>query len=131
MSKQTRSPASVDRSAAADNSPEAINAGAVKALTAMAHEGRLRLLRSLVQAGPEGLLAGELARTAGVGATTASAQLLVLSNAELVTSQRDGRQVIYRANYSSLEGLMGYLLEDCCGGRAEICTPLARRLTTS
>jgi len=127
MSKQANS---VVQPGSVSGPEDSVNAGAVKALTAMAHEGRLRLLRILVQAGPEGLLAGELARKVEVAATTASAQLLVLSNAGLVTSQRDGRRVIYRVDYSSLEGLMGYLLEDCCGGRAEICKPLARRLAT-
>jgi len=106
----------------------AASSDAVRALTAMAHEGRLGLLRLLVQTGPEGMPAGELARIANVGATTASAQLLVLSNARLVTSQRSGRTVIYRANYSSLENLLGYLLEDCCGGRTEVCAPIAKRL---
>ena len=101
---------------------------AVKLLTAIAHKGRLSLMRLLVQAGPTGVVAGELARAAGVGATTASAQLQVLGHANLVTSQRDGRQMIYRANYSALEGLLGYLLEDCCCRRPEICKPIAQRL---
>lgn len=101
---------------------------AVKRLTAIAHEGRLSLMRLLVQAGPEGELAGNLARKAGVGATTASAQLQVLANADLVSAERRGRQVVYRADYATLEGVLGFLLEDCCGGRSEICAPLARRL---
>lgn len=101
---------------------------AVKKLSALAHVGRLGLLRLLIQAGPEGLAAGELARLAGVGPTTASAQLLVLSNTGLVQSRRSGRQIIYVARYSAMEGLLGFLLQDCCCGREEICSPLAARL---
>lgn len=100
----------------------------VQKLSAIAHEGRLSLLRALIQAGPKGKAAGALASAGNIGATTASAQLLVLANAGLVQSTRQGRQVIYHANYSALEGLLGFLLEDCCCGRSEICAPVAVRL---
>ena len=103
-------------------------ADSVQKLSAIAHEGRLSLLRLLIQRGPDGESAGALAKAGQLGATTASAQLLVLANAGLVQSRRRGRQVIYNANYESLEGLLGFLLEDCCCGRTEICAPVARRL---
>ncbi|MFK8050513.1 MAG: ArsR/SmtB family transcription factor, partial [Halioglobus sp.] len=66
---------------------------AIKILSAVAHDGRLTLIRHLIQAGPEGVSAGDLARFAKIGPTTASAQLLVLANAGLVRSERSGRQV--------------------------------------
>jgi len=94
---------------------------AVKTLSAMAHEGRLELIRLLIQAGDAGLGSGELARKAKVGATTASAQLLVLSNAGLVRSERSGRRITYFADYQALGSLMAFLLHDCCANRKEIC----------
>ena len=97
---------------------------AIKSLAALAHDGRLTLMRHLIQAGPAGVGAGDLATYANVGATTASAQLLVLTNAGLILSRRDGRRVTYFANYARLRGVMGFLLEDCCAGRPEICAGL-------
>ena len=97
---------------------------AVDTLSALAHEGRLTLVRSLIQAGPDGINAGELATQAGIGPTTASAQLLVLKNAGLVQSERRGRQIIYSANYNKMTGLLGFLMEDCCCSHPQICQPL-------
>lgn len=102
---------------------------AVKMLSAIAHEGRLTLIRRLIQAGPEGLLAGDLARMAKIGATTASAQLLVLTNAGLATSERRGRQVVYSACYDRIRDLMGFLMLDCCARRPDICLPVARAVS--
>ncbi len=99
---------------------------AIKSLSAMAHDGRLKLLRKLIQAGPDGLLAGDLARFAGIGATTASAQLLVLTNADLIYSERSGREVRYFAAYDQMRGLLSFLMMDCCGNRSEICEPVAK-----
>ena len=99
---------------------------AVKSLSAMAHDGRLKLLRRLIQAGPDGLPAGELARHAEIGATTASAQLLVLTNAGLVYSERNGREVRYFAAYDQMRGLLSFLLVDCCAKRSEICDPVVK-----
>lgn len=101
---------------------------AVNALGALAHESRLALVRTLIQAGPEGVAAGALARSADLAATTASAQLLVLKNAGLVASRRRGRAVIYTANYSTMSQLLAYLMQNCCGGCAEICAPLEEAL---
>jgi len=99
---------------------------AVKSLSAMAHDGRLGLLRQLIQAGPKGLGAGELARSAGIGASTASAQLLVLTNAGLIAPDRRGREVVYTARFDRLRDLMGFLMVDCCAKRADICLPVAK-----
>ena len=98
---------------------------AVKILAALAHEGRLSLIRRLIQAGPEGINAGDLAKHAKIGATTASAQLLVLTNAGLVTSKRSGRQVRYFAKYEMMRDLLSFLMLDCCAKRADICEPIA------
>ncbi len=103
---------------------------AVKVLAALAHEGRLDLVRVLIQAGPEGLPAVELARQAGTNNSTMSAQLLVLANAGLVESQRRGRFIIYSAKYSAMQSLLGYLLQDCCCGSSAICTPLLESLAS-
>lgn len=101
---------------------------AVDTLGALAHEGRLSLVRLLIQAGAIGISAGDLAAKAGIGPTTASAQLLVLRNAGLVQSQRKGRQIIYFASYMKMAALLGFLMEDCCCSRPEICQPLKEAL---
>jgi len=89
---------------------------AANALSALAHPGRLEVFRLLVRAGPEGLAAGEIAR---------SANLNILAGAGLVRSRRDGRSIIYAAGYDRMRELLAFLVEDCCGGNAEICAPLA------
>ena len=98
---------------------------AVKRLSALAQESRLEVFRLLVKAGPEGLAAGDIARKLGSHANTLSAQLLVLSNAQLVQARRDGRSIIYSVNFGSMSDLLVFLTEDCCAGRAEVCGPLA------
>ena len=79
----------------------------------------------LVQAGPQGLAAGEIARTTGSLANTLSANLNVLAGAGLVASRRAGRSIIYVAGYERMRELLAFLMEDCCGGAPEICAPLA------
>ena len=97
---------------------------AVASLAALAHEGRLAAFRLLVQAGGEGLAAGELARRLDMLPNTLSANLNILSVAGLVSSQRHGRSIVYSANYERMRGLIAFLMEDCCSGSAEICGPL-------
>ncbi|MGZ6020870.1 MAG: ArsR/SmtB family transcription factor [Phenylobacterium sp.] len=98
---------------------------AVGALSALAHPGRLEVFRLLVQAGPEGMAAGDIARATGSLANTLSTNLGILAGAGLVASRRDGRSIIYTAAYGQMRELLAFLMEDCCGGRAEICAPLA------
>jgi DNA-binding transcriptional ArsR family regulator len=98
---------------------------AVKRLSALAQDGRLEVFRLLVKAGPEGMAAGAIARKLQTPANTMSAQLLVLSNAGLIRARRSGRSIIYAVDYAAMSGLLVFLTEDCCGGRAEICAPLA------
>lgn len=100
---------------------------AVSALSALAHEGRLGVFRLLVQAGPNGLPAGEIARRLGILPNTLSASLNILSQAGLVASRREGRSIIYTAEYAAMRGLLAFLMEDCCAGAPEICAPLAAK----
>ena len=98
---------------------------AVKRLSALAQDSRLAVFRLLIKAGPEGLAAGEIARTLEITPNTLSAQLTVLANAGLVAGRRDGRSIIYAADYAGMSQLLVFLMEDCCQGRPEVCAPLA------
>ncbi len=97
---------------------------AAEVLSALAQENRLKLFRLLVQRGDEGMAAGEIARRLDVPHNTLSAQLAILSRAGLVTSERQGRSIIYGADYGGVRKLLAYLLEDCCQGRPAACAPL-------
>lgn len=98
---------------------------AVDGLSALAHAGRLAVFRLLVKAGPEGLAAGDIARKLKIAANTLSAQLLIIANARLIHARREGRSIIYAADFDKVSRLLLFLTEDCCGGRPEICAPLA------
>ena len=98
---------------------------AVKRLAALAQDARLEVFRLLVEAGPGGLAAGEIARRLETAPNTLSAQLLVLSNAGLIRARREGRSIIYSVDFTATSELLIFLTEDCCGGRSEICAPLA------
>lgn len=89
---------------------------AVTALGALAQEHRLALYRLLVQAGPEGLAAGAIAEALGVPNSSLSFHLAQLKHAGLVRQERRGRSLIYSADYEAMNGLVGYLMENCCGG---------------
>ncbi len=97
---------------------------AVESLSALAHEGRLKVFRMLVKAGPDGLAAGEIARRLGTPPNTLSANLTLLAHAGLAQSRRDGRSIIYSARFDRMGELMAFLAEDCCGGAAEVCAPV-------
>ncbi len=88
----------------------------VRALGALAQEHRLALFRLLVQAGPEGLAAGAIAEALGVPASSLSFHLAQLTNAGLIAQRRDGRSLIYTADYGAMTALLGFLMENCCGG---------------
>jgi DNA-binding transcriptional ArsR family regulator len=98
---------------------------AVAALGALAHPGRLDVFRRLVRAGAEGLAAGEIARITQSLPNTLSANLSILAGAGLIASRREGRSIIYTARYDRMTELLAFLVEDCCGGKAEVCAPLA------
>ena len=88
----------------------------IRSLVALAQESRLRVFRTLVVAGPLGLTPGALSEELGVAATTLSFHLKELTNAGLVSQQRDGRNLIYRAGYDRMNAVLAYLTAHCCQG---------------
>jgi DNA-binding transcriptional ArsR family regulator len=94
----------------------------IDALAALAQEARLRIFRALVVAGPGGLTPGLLADQLNVAATTLSFHLKELMHAGLVSQERDGRHLIYRASFDQMNALLGYLTEHCCQGQP--CEPI-------
>src|SRR5215470_11120374 len=98
---------------------------AVAALAALAQEHRLEVYRLLVQAGPEGMAAGEVAAALDLAPNTLSFHFDRLRHAGLVSVARQGRSLIYAARYETMTNLLGYLTENCCGGKPEVCQPAA------
>ena len=98
---------------------------AVAALSALAHGGRLSVFRMLMQAGAEGIGAGEIARRLDVPSNTLSSNLNILAHAGLIENRREGRTVIYTARYVQMTELLDFLIHDCCSGQPEVCAPLA------
>jgi ArsR family transcriptional regulator, arsenate/arsenite/antimonite-responsive transcriptional repressor len=96
---------------------------ALTSLSALAQETRLAIVRRLVRAGPCGESAGLIAAALGTPAPTLSFHLKELERAGLITQRRESRSLIYAANYGGLRALLGFLMEDCCDGRPEICNP--------
>ena len=96
---------------------------AITALAALAQEARLDIFRLLVQAGPEGLAAGQLAEQLGLPPATLSFHLKELRHAGLVSFQRASRSLIYSAEFASMNNLLAYLTENCCQGDAAACVP--------
>ena len=99
-------------------------ARAIAGLSALAQEHRLAAFRLLVQAGREGLAAGAVAERLGIPASSLSFHLAQLSRAGLVAQERRHRTILYRADYAAMNALVGYLMENCCGGEAA-CAPEA------
>lgn len=100
----------------------------IKSLAALAHQVRLRVFRALVVAGAEGLTPSVLAEQLGVAATALSFHLKELVNAGLVSQERMSRNLIYRADFAQMDGVLGYLTENCCAGAgcelaAPVCCP--------
>ena len=100
----------------------------ILALAALAQSTRLEAFRLLVRHEPAGLAAGEIANHLAIPANTLSSHLGVLSRAGLIMSERRSRSIIYRANLDRLRELVLFLLNDCCGGRADLCEPLLAEL---
>lgn len=90
----------------------------VRALGALAHESRLAIFRALVVAGPEGMPAGEIAQQVELSPSSLSFHLKDLSQAGLVTGLQEGRFIYYSANFDAMNGLIGFLTENCCAGAA-------------
>ena len=96
---------------------------AVAALSALAHDHRLAVFRLLVQAGSAGMAAGAIAEKLRIATSSLSFHLAQLAQAGLVQQRREGRSIIYSADYAAMNGLMAFLTENCCGG--EGCLPAA------
>ena len=92
---------------------------------ALSQETRLRILRLLVVAGPEGLAAGVIAERAGVTASNVSFHIKELDRAGLVAARRESRSIVYSVDFGALSGLVRFLTEDCCGGRIGACPDLS------
>ena len=95
-------------------------AQAVQRLAALAHPSRLAIFRLLVEAGPQGLAAGALALRLGLPAPTLSFHLKELAQAGLARARPQSRFVIYSAEFAAINGLIGYLTENCCGGSGRL-----------
>jgi DNA-binding transcriptional ArsR family regulator len=94
---------------------------AIAALAALAHDTRLDVFRMLVQAGRDGIPAGAIGDRLGVPSATLSFHLNQLRHAGLVTFNREGRSLIYVAEYSAMNDLLAYLTENCCQGDIGAC----------
>lgn len=97
---------------------------AVTALSALAQESRLKVFRLLVQVGPEGMAAGDIARSLKVPHNTMSSHLGILSRAGLVVSRKESRSIIYSVDLKGTRDLLTFLIKDCCRGKPEVCQPL-------
>jgi ArsR family transcriptional regulator, arsenate/arsenite/antimonite-responsive transcriptional repressor len=95
----------------------------VAALAALAQDNRLDVFRLLVQAGPEGMAAGAVATALDLAPNTLTFHFDRLRQAGLVTVRRDGRSMVYAARFDTMNELLGFLTDNCCGGTPEKCAP--------
>jgi ArsR family transcriptional regulator len=102
---------------------------AILALAALAQSTRLDVFRLLAKHEPEGLAAGDIARTLAVPQNTMSSHLAILSRAGLVSAQRFSRSIVYRADLARFQDVVLFMSKDCCDGRPEICAPVIESLT--
>ncbi len=103
----------------------------IRALAALAQELRLRVFRALVVAGQEGLTPGTLAEQLGIAPNTLSFHLKELAHADLVTQERQGRNLVYRAAFENMNALLAYLTENCCQGAACEAAPASTSASLS
>ena len=101
----------------------------VQSLAALAQPARLQVFRALVVAGPQGMTPGSLSETLALPSSTLSFHLKELTHAALISQQRDGRNLIYRASFERMNGLLAYLTDHCCEGQA--CLPAAAAACTT
>jgi len=97
---------------------------AIKALSALAQDSRLKIFRLLMRRGPDGMPAGEIARALKAPPNTMSVHLAILTRAGLVSARKQGRSIIYAVDLEGTRKLLAYLVEDCCGGKPDVCRPL-------
>lgn len=101
----------------------------LKALNALSNGTRLDVFRLLVKVGETGMPAGSISDELGIVQNTMSSALSILSAANLIRSEREGRSIRYYANMDGMRGLLSFLMEDCCGGNPEMCSPFLNQLT--
>ncbi|PTR33618.1 ArsR family transcriptional regulator [Luteibacter sp. OK325] len=106
-------------------------ADAIKVLSALAQESRLGIFRLLIEQGPEGLPVGVIGERLGLPSATLSFHLKELLHAGLVTSRQSGRFIYYAPVIAAVNGLVGYLTENCCAGSGDSCAPVAKRTTAA
>ncbi len=104
---------------------------ALSSFSALGQGTRLDIFRTLVQVGEDGLVAGEIGRRLGVRQNTLSVNLAILLRAGLVRKRREGRSIRYFADLDGIRALLGYLLEDCCGGKPDLCRPFVDEIANS
>ena len=95
----------------------------IEALGALAHEHRLAIFRLLVERGPDGLSAGRIADRVGLVPSSLTFHLQSLQRAGLITQRRESRQLFYSADFAAMNGLVGYLTENCCTDSGTECSP--------
>ncbi|RJF96824.1 ArsR family transcriptional regulator [Noviherbaspirillum cavernae] len=98
---------------------------AITALAALAQDSRLAVFRLLVQAGPEGMAASRIAEALDIPPSSLSFHLKELTHADMVSQTKDGRSLIYAVNFDTMNDLVAFLTENCCGGAP--CTPARKR----
>ncbi len=103
---------------------------ALTALSALGQEQRLDIFRFLVRGGKAGAFAGDIAAALDIRPNTLSSNLSILAQAGLVSAEREGRHIRYRADMEAMQRLVGFLMEDCCGGDASLCAPIFDQLKT-
>ncbi|MDR6267098.1 DNA-binding transcriptional ArsR family regulator [Roseobacter sp. N2S] len=101
---------------------------ALDAFAALSQSTRLDVFRLLIKAGDAGMSAGDIGDTLGVRQNTMSANLGVLARSGLIRNEREGRSIRYFADMDGMRGLLAFLMEDCCGGRPELCQPVINEL---
>ena len=101
---------------------------ALSAFAALSQPTRLDVFRLLIKAGDVGMSAGDISQSLDVRQNTMSANLSILNRAGLIRNAREGRSIRYYANMDGMRGLLAFLMEDCCGGRPELCQPVINEL---
>ncbi|MCS6758752.1 MAG: metalloregulator ArsR/SmtB family transcription factor [Candidatus Devosia euplotis] len=102
---------------------------AIDVFAALSQATRLEAFRVILDHEPEGLPAGDIARQLDVPQNTMSTHLAILTRAGLIEAERQGRSIVYRAVLDQVRAIANFLVQDCCGGRPELCTPLIADIT--
>ncbi|MFC3613302.1 ArsR/SmtB family transcription factor [Lutimaribacter marinistellae] len=104
---------------------------AITTLSALAHDMRIDIFRMLIKAGEGGLTAGDIASALQARPNTVSNNLALLTTSGLIRPQREGRSIRYFSRMEGMRDLLAYLMEECCGGRPDLCQPVLDQLATS